>query len=315
MSDLVRRNNAVSISGNRNGMSIVPETFAQVMEFAAAMSVANVAIPKHLRGSEGACMAVAMQAFEWGMSPFAVANKSYSVNDRIAYEAQLIAAVVNTRSGIQGRLKYKYSGDGDTRRCTVIGILDGEEAEYTSPLFSKITPKNSPLWKSDPDQQLAYYSARAWARRHVPEVILGVYDREEIETIDSDPIDYDPPQAPKAEAVIEHKPEPKPKATKKPKDEPKPETEQKPVEEAQTEDNQAIAGYDSTSDFLSALDEAMTLTSDEETLEEVWNDFDPMATLQAHEGFQETANTIKERHLKRIEASNNPPSAGLFRDE
>jgi len=40
--------------------------------------------------------------------------------------------------------------------------------------------KNSPLWKSDPDQQLGYYSARSWARRHFPELLLGVYTQEEM---------------------------------------------------------------------------------------------------------------------------------------
>ncbi len=58
--------------------------------------MARAGIAKHLRDNPGA--AVAMQAFEWDMSPFAVASKSYSVNGVIAYEAQLITAVVNTRS-------------------------------------------------------------------------------------------------------------------------------------------------------------------------------------------------------------------------
>lgn len=62
------------------------------------MARAGIALPKHLRDNPGACMAVAMQAFEWDMSPFAVASKSYSFNGVIAYEAQLITAVVNTRS-------------------------------------------------------------------------------------------------------------------------------------------------------------------------------------------------------------------------
>lgn len=110
---------------------------------------------------------------------FAVASKSYSVNGTIAYEAQLIAAVVNTRSGIKGRLKYEYKGTGNDMTCTVSGILDGETYEYTSPSVGSITTKNSPLWKSDPQQQLGYFAARSWARRYVPEVLLGVYDREE----------------------------------------------------------------------------------------------------------------------------------------
>lgn len=171
--------NSVSVTAGANGSSIAPQNLGEVVRFAEVMSKADIALPKHLRGNAGACMAVAMQALEWQMSPFAVASKSYSVNGTIAYEAQLIAAVVNTRSGIKGRLKYEYKGTGNDMTCTVSGILDGETYEYTSPSVGSITTKNSPLWKSDPQQQLGYFAARSWARRYVPEVLLGVYDREE----------------------------------------------------------------------------------------------------------------------------------------
>lgn len=171
--------NSVSVTAGANGSSIAPQNLGEVVRFAEVMSKADIALPKHLRGNAGACMAVAMQALEWQMSPFAVASKSYSVNGTIAYEAQLIAAVVNTRSGIKGRLKYTYKGTGNDMTCTVSGILDGEVYEYTSPSIGSITTKNSPLWKSDPQQQLGYFAARSWARRYVPEVLLGVYDREE----------------------------------------------------------------------------------------------------------------------------------------
>ena len=173
--------NAVGISSGMGGSKIAPQNLGEVVRFAEVMSKADLALPKHLRGNAGACMAVALQALEWQMSPFAVASKSYAVNGAIAYEAQLIAAVVNTRSGIKGRLKYEYTGEAELLQCTVTGTLDGEDYSYTSPPMRDITPKNSPLWKTDPKQQLGYYSARSWARRHTPEVILGVYDRDEAE--------------------------------------------------------------------------------------------------------------------------------------
>ncbi|WP_186307289.1 recombinase RecT [Mesorhizobium amorphae] len=164
-----------------NGASIAPQNLGEVVRFAEVMCRADIALPPHLRGNAGACMAVALQAMEWGMSPFAVASKSYAVKGAIAYEAQLIAAVVNTRSGIKGRLRYEFIGTGDDLTCKVTGVLGGEECEYVSPPVGTITTKNSPLWKTDPQQQLGYFSARSWARRHCPEVILGVYDREEID--------------------------------------------------------------------------------------------------------------------------------------
>ena len=154
----------------------------QVMEFSKLMSVAGQAVPKHLRAQPGACLAVSLQALNWRMDPFAVANKSYMVNDRIAYEAQLIHAVIEQRAPIRGRLKGSYIGEGPDRQCVLraVSAEDGEAIEYTSPKIKDIKVKNSPLWQSDPDQQLWYYSARAMCRRHFPDVLLGVYEKEEI---------------------------------------------------------------------------------------------------------------------------------------
>lgn len=156
----------------------------QIMEFGKIMSIASVAIPKHLRDNPGACLAVAIQASEWEMSPFSVANKTYVVNDRLAYEAQLVNAVILKRAPIIGRFSVSYQGEGDNRQCTVSARLkDGDQVEYTSPKFGKIPVKNSPLWKSDPDQQLFYYSSRAMCRRHFPDVILGIYTPDEMDEL------------------------------------------------------------------------------------------------------------------------------------
>lgn len=171
----------VSISGSDGGFSVTPQTLNDVVEFALFMCKSNAGIPSYLRNNASDCGAIIMQALKWGFDPFSVAQKSYKVKDVLAYEAQLIAAVINARSGIRGRLKYRFEGKGDDLICTVSGILDGEECTYTSPRVGNITTKNSPLWKTDPQQQLGYYSSRNWARRHCPEVILGVYDRDEAE--------------------------------------------------------------------------------------------------------------------------------------
>lgn len=157
----------------------------QIMEFAKVMSLASVAVPKHLRTNPGACLAVAIQASEWEMSPFAVANKSYVVNDRIAYEAQMLNAVILKRAPIAGRFKISYSGDGAKRKCRVAVKLNaengGEEVDFETPAIGDIPVKNSPLWKGDPDQQLFYYASRGMCRRHFPDVILGVYAVDEIQ--------------------------------------------------------------------------------------------------------------------------------------
>jgi len=169
----------VPISNQSGGLKF--DNMVQVMDFAKLMAVADIAVPEHCRGNAGICLAIIVKAVAWNMEPFAVAEKSYVVKDRVAYEAQLIHAVVEARAPIQRRLNSKYAGEGQTRTCTVIGMFtDGEIREYTTPQFANIKVKNSPLWNADADQQLWYYAVRAWARRWCPDVLLGVYTREEL---------------------------------------------------------------------------------------------------------------------------------------
>lgn len=173
---------AMTVSDQIGG--IMFQNMAEVMEFSKLMSLSDAAVPKHLRQNPGACLAVVTQALEWRMSPFAVANKSYYVNDRIAYESQLIHAVIESRAPLTRRLKADYEGTGPDRCCIVTGFLKDEvdPVVYRSPAIKDIAVKNSPLWKSDPDQQLWYYASRAWARRFCPDVLLGIYSKDELES-------------------------------------------------------------------------------------------------------------------------------------
>lgn len=170
------------ISAADGGVTLI--NMEDAKDFAKMMSIAGVAVPAHLRGNPGACLAIIIQSLEWRMSPYSVANKSYSVNDRMAYEAQLIAAVILQRAPIKGRFKHRYQGVGDKRTLTIWAELrdyPGEMVEITSPPIGIISPKNSPLWKTNPDLQLYYHTERNLCRMHFPDVLLGVYAEDEID--------------------------------------------------------------------------------------------------------------------------------------
>lgn len=173
---------AADIGFGASGLDVTPDTLGEVVGFAKLMATAQHAIPAHLRDNPGACMAVTLQALSWRMSPFAIAQRTYKVNDVLSYEAQVIAAVVNSRAGFKTRPQIEYEGEGQTRKCKVtFTFSNGDVRTYESPEIGRIKVKNSPLWTSDPDQQLSYFSLRSAARRHCPEVILGVLDRDEVE--------------------------------------------------------------------------------------------------------------------------------------
>lgn len=167
---------AIMASG---AVAFLPANMAEAMELAKLMASSNF-MPKHLRGVPGDCLAVVLQSMRWGMDPFAVGNKTYFVNDRMAYEAQLVNAVVNTSRVLEGRLKIEWDGEGDALICKVTGTIKGDpEPKSVWQEFRLIKTKNSPLWQSSPRQQLGYYTSRMWGRLHTPEVLLGVYTPED----------------------------------------------------------------------------------------------------------------------------------------
>lgn len=170
----------IQVGGNFGGVNFT--NMLEMMEFAKLMAISGAGVPPHLRNQPGMCLAIILQAVEWKMSPYSVANKSYVVNDRVSYESQLIHAVVEQRCPLTRRLRDEYIGEGPTRQCKVIGYVKGEPEPlvYISPKFSEIKVKNSPLWLSKPDLQLWYNASRDWARKYFPDVLLGVYSDEEL---------------------------------------------------------------------------------------------------------------------------------------
>lgn len=189
-----------------------PAAFNQMHSFAQAMAQSQSMIPEHMRGNVGDCMAITMQAMQWGMNPFAVAQKTFVIGNKgiLGYEAQLINAVITTNAPITGRLNFewfgswevilgrhekvdaksgnkeKVSGNWDLKDEAGLGIRvwativgESEPRELTL-LLAQASPRNSPLWGTDPKQQIAYLAIKRWARLYCPDVIMGVYSKDEL---------------------------------------------------------------------------------------------------------------------------------------
>jgi len=100
----------------------------------------------------------------------------------MAYEAQLVNAIVLSRAQIKTRPKLSWSGEGEDLKCKVSAIFLGEDEplEFEAEMKT-ISTRNSPLWKQQPKQQLGYFVLRAWARLYCPDVLMGVYTKDEME--------------------------------------------------------------------------------------------------------------------------------------
>lgn len=157
----------------------------EIGTLAKIMSDNKVSVPKHLQGAPSDCYAVVLQAVQWRMNPFAVAQKTHIVSGALGYEAQLVNAVIQNSGMITGTFRYEFDGEGAKLRCRVGAVIRGDNditwGEWLS--VSDVTTKNSPLWKTNPRQQMAYLQVKNWSRLYAPGAILGVYTPDELRDI------------------------------------------------------------------------------------------------------------------------------------
>ena len=175
--------NALAISGaSSTGLVLSNDTMDKAFRMAELMASGRATVPKHLQGSVADCMAVTLQALQWNMSPFAVAQKTHLVNGTLGYEAQLVNAVLQSTGAIVGEFEYEYDGEGDRMRCRVGAIPRGKKTVVWGEWLgvNTVTTKNSPLWKTNPKQQIGYLQVKNWARMYKPGAILGVYTADEL---------------------------------------------------------------------------------------------------------------------------------------
>jgi hypothetical protein len=181
--------NSVSMMFSADGMD-------RIMKFAELMSAGRVSVPVHFQNKPSDCMAIVMQSMRWGMDPFVVAQKTHVINGTLGYEAQLVNAVVTSSTAVQGRFHFEYGGDweriggvapdkrDESGLFIKVGAILRSETEITwgEPVYlADVKTRNSPLWKTQPKQQIAYLGIKYWARLYCPEVILGVYTPDEVE--------------------------------------------------------------------------------------------------------------------------------------
>lgn len=159
------------------------EQFANMMAVADIMAKAKL-VPEHLQGKPADCLLVVEQARRWNMSPFAVAQETYVVKGKLLFGGKLVTAVVNSRAPLAAPLQFTFKGEGLACEVTVSGTLRNEAEPRTYSITvgeAKKVAGSSSLWNTDPKQQACYFGARFWARRHCPEVILGVWSEDEID--------------------------------------------------------------------------------------------------------------------------------------
>lgn len=180
--------------------------FARLEHVAGHLSKAKGFTPPHLFGNAHACFAVVTRSMTWRLDPFAVAQSTYDVGGKIAYEGKLVQAILENSGQVEGQIKFDLFGDwskiqgkwkkikgerngkkyefaaqnwsdedeeglGVTVSCQVKGESGRRELNF---LLREAFPRNSVLWATRPSQQIKYTAVRAFASTVAPSLFMGV---------------------------------------------------------------------------------------------------------------------------------------------
>jgi hypothetical protein len=225
-------NQVSRVDADTRSLVLAGDSFDRMLRLADLMAGGRATVPKHFHNNPADCMAVVIQSMQWGMSPFAVAQKTHVVSGTLGYEAQLVNAVITAMAPTVDRLHYEWFGpwekiigkfrevesrtkkDEDTGEAKkfrfpdwklpdeaglgvrVWATMRGEdEPRVLELLLAQARTRNSTLWADDPKQQLAYLATKRWSRLYCPDVIMGVYSKDELEEADAGPRDVTPPKS------------------------------------------------------------------------------------------------------------------------
>lgn len=206
----VENNTSLPVASSTTDLLLDPIAVQRLEAVANLMAGGKATVPAHLQGNTADCFAVCIQAAQWKMNPFIVAQKTHLVGGTLGYEAQLVNAVVSSSTAIEGSFHYEWFGDwskviGNFKEMTnqsgksyikpnwsladekglgvrVWATLRGEsDPRILELLLSQAQVRNSTLWASDPKQQLAYLGVKRWVRLYAPAVIMGVYTTDELD--------------------------------------------------------------------------------------------------------------------------------------
>ena len=150
-------------------------------------------LPRHLRAKQidgvwknldadevqANCILIVNQALRWGVYPFAILPSTFVIAGNLGFDGKLIAAIVNKLGNLVEKLSYEFHGVGDDLTVTVSGRIEGEDQPRTVTVTVGQAKTDNDIWKKDPEQKLCYTGATRWARRHCPQVILGIVSDDE----------------------------------------------------------------------------------------------------------------------------------------
>lgn len=186
-----------------------PTAMEKIEMFAAEMAKSKNLLPAAFVGNKELCKSLLIKAGSLNMDPFAIGAHAFqSPNGIIGFEAKVYQSIAMAAGGIKFTSEYggdwakvignsitktsqtsnkKYQAAGWTAQdekglfIDLTGTYKNGESDALRVYMSECHPRLSTNWVNNPRMQVFYSAVKQWLRRNRPDLIMGIFDNEDIE--------------------------------------------------------------------------------------------------------------------------------------
>ena len=158
--------------------------FDQTNKIAHALSQSEL-LPPHFRGKPSNVLIALEFAHRNDIAPFAAMQSMFVISGKVGMTAAMAISLAR-KHNVWKSIRYVSEGAGNDMQVTAIA-KNHDDTDSSSTVTMKMAndagwTKNA-VWRSIPEQMLKYRAAVFLIRSHYPEVLFGMYTKEELEDI------------------------------------------------------------------------------------------------------------------------------------
>lgn len=162
------------------------DTFNLAYQMAKGLSQSTL-VPQQFQNNPANCLIALEQSNRLNISPMAVMQNLYIVQNRPSFSSSFIIGLINASGKYDMELQFdEEEKDGKPYACTCWTEKDGRKVtgiKITMDMAEKEgwSKKNGSKWVTIPQVMLRYRAASFFARMNCPELSIGLYSKEELD--------------------------------------------------------------------------------------------------------------------------------------
>lgn len=177
-----------------------PTAMDRIAYYSERMAQSKSLLPQVFHNNPSACEALLIKAGSLNMDPYAIGAHAFQQpNGVIGFEAKVYQAIAQVAAGVDFEFEFFGPWDkiqtGQARKQSlpdevgcgvkVVGTYPNGKVKEWSTEMKDCFPRFSTNWSNNPKSQTRYRALKEFLRAHSPALIMGIFDREDLEARES----------------------------------------------------------------------------------------------------------------------------------